>query len=99
MRRLYRRWDTKRSLFGDFVVLGFVVAQCLLAFAFPVSTAYLVVLVSVTLAYVAWFVRFALNPISGSSLKPVAELYGLVSIVGLIVDLAWPRGVAWLGWP
>jgi hypothetical protein len=29
MRRLYRRWDTKRSLFGDFVVLGFVIAQCL----------------------------------------------------------------------
>ncbi len=29
MRRLYRRWDTKRCLFGDFVVLGFVMAQCL----------------------------------------------------------------------
>jgi hypothetical protein len=26
---LCRRWDTKRSFFGDFVVLGFVVAQCL----------------------------------------------------------------------
>jgi uncharacterized protein DUF5658 len=29
MRRLCRRWDTKGSLFGDFVVLGFVIAQCL----------------------------------------------------------------------
>jgi hypothetical protein len=29
MGRLYRRWDTKRSLFGDFVVISFLIAQCL----------------------------------------------------------------------
>ena len=29
MTRLYKRWDTPRSLFGDIVVLGFVLAQCL----------------------------------------------------------------------
>ena len=29
MARLYRRWDTKRSVFGDFVVVAFVIAQCL----------------------------------------------------------------------
>ena len=29
MARLYRRWDTQRSLFGDIVVLSFVLAQCL----------------------------------------------------------------------
>ena len=27
MARLYRRWDTKRSVFGDIVVLAFVIAQ------------------------------------------------------------------------
>src|SRR5262249_15065467 len=26
---LYKRWDTPRSLFGDLVVLGFVLVQCL----------------------------------------------------------------------
>lgn len=26
---LYRRWDTPRSRFGDIVVLGFLLAQCL----------------------------------------------------------------------
>jgi hypothetical protein len=26
---LYRRWDTPRSRFGDVVVLGFLLAQCL----------------------------------------------------------------------
>jgi hypothetical protein len=29
MARLYRQWDTERSLFGDIVVLSFVLAQCL----------------------------------------------------------------------
>src|SRR5687767_12725667 len=29
MARLYRRWDTPRSPFGDLVVLGFVITQCL----------------------------------------------------------------------
>jgi hypothetical protein len=29
MARLYRRWDTPRCLFGDVVVIAFVVAQCL----------------------------------------------------------------------
>ncbi len=27
--RVYRRWDTPRSAFGDLAVLGFVVVQCL----------------------------------------------------------------------
>jgi hypothetical protein len=29
MARLYRRWDTERSVFGDVVVLAFVLAQCM----------------------------------------------------------------------
>lgn len=29
MARLYRRWDTPRSLFGDVIVISFVLAQCL----------------------------------------------------------------------
>ena len=29
MARLYRRWDTPRCVFGDVVVLAFVLAQCL----------------------------------------------------------------------
>jgi hypothetical protein len=29
MARLYRRWDTPRSRFGDIVVLGFLLTQCL----------------------------------------------------------------------
>jgi uncharacterized protein DUF5658 len=29
MARLYRRWDTKGSVFGDIVMLAFVIAQCL----------------------------------------------------------------------
>jgi hypothetical protein len=29
MERLYRRWDSPRSLFGDIVILAFVCAQCL----------------------------------------------------------------------
>jgi hypothetical protein len=29
MARLYKRWDTPRSLFGDVVVLGFLLVQCL----------------------------------------------------------------------
>lgn len=29
MARLYRRWDNSRSLFGDLVVIGFVLAQVL----------------------------------------------------------------------
>ena len=79
--------------------IAFVVGQCLLAFVFPVSAAYLVTLVLLTFAYLAWFIRFALRPTSGSSLKPAAEIYGLVSTVGMIVDLAWQRGLAWLGPP
>jgi 4-hydroxybenzoate polyprenyltransferase len=79
--------------------VAFVLAQCLLAFAFPVSAAFLAGLVALTLAYLAWFIRFALRPASGASLKPAAEIYGLVSTVGVSVDLAWQRGVAWLGWP
>jgi Domain of unknown function (DUF5658) len=27
--RLYRRWETPRCLFGDFVVLSFMIVQCL----------------------------------------------------------------------
>ncbi|PYR00732.1 MAG: hypothetical protein DMF97_09005 [Acidobacteria bacterium] len=26
---LYKRWDTPRSTFGDFVVVGFLIVQCL----------------------------------------------------------------------
>jgi len=29
MRHLYRRWDTPRSAFGDLMVVGFLVVQCL----------------------------------------------------------------------
>jgi hypothetical protein len=29
MARLYRRWDTPRCLFGDVVVIAFLLAQCL----------------------------------------------------------------------
>jgi hypothetical protein len=29
MERLYRRWDTPRSRFGDIVVIGFFLVQCL----------------------------------------------------------------------
>jgi Domain of unknown function (DUF5658) len=29
MARFYRRWDTRRCLFGDVVIVAFVLAQCL----------------------------------------------------------------------
>jgi Domain of unknown function (DUF5658) len=29
MARLYRRWDTPQSIFGDVVVVAFLIAQCL----------------------------------------------------------------------
>jgi hypothetical protein len=29
MARLYKRWDEPRSMFGDLVVVGFVLVQCL----------------------------------------------------------------------
>lgn len=29
MEELYRRWETPRCFFGDFVVLSFVIVQCL----------------------------------------------------------------------
>ena len=29
MEHLYRRWETPRCLFGDFVVLSFLIVQCL----------------------------------------------------------------------
>ena len=78
----------------------FVVAQCGLAFALPASTTYLVLLLAMSAAYVIWFVRFALRPSIGSkTLKPVAELFSLVSTIGLIADLALGRGMRWLGWP
>jgi 4-hydroxybenzoate polyprenyltransferase len=79
--------------------IGFVVAQCALAFVFPVSRTYLLILVAITVAYTAWFAGFAAGPAIGSArLKPIAEVYGLISTAGLIVDLGITRGIAWNGW-
>ena len=80
--------------------IAFVLAQWAVAFFLPVSSAYLWAISALTAFYVVSFVRFAQNSQGGSaSLKPVAELYGLLSTAGLIVDLAMTHGVRWLGVP
>ncbi len=79
---------------------AFVVVQCGLTLVLPVSRAYELVMVVLTLAYGVWFVRFASRPAVGSrSLRPVAEVYGLVTTLGLIADLAIARGLLWSGNP
>ena len=79
----------------------FVLTQCGLALTFPVSAAYLGVLITFTAVYVIWFVRFAFKPSIGSkSLRPMAEIYSLVSLSGLVADLAIVRGIVWNSiWP
>jgi 4-hydroxybenzoate polyprenyltransferase len=79
---------------------AFVLAQWALTFLLPVSSAYLWTMSALAVLYVAWFVRFSQNSQGGSaSLKPVAELYGLLSTAGLIVDLAMTYGMRWVGVP
>jgi hypothetical protein len=76
--------------------IAFVLAQCVLTLFLPLSPAYIGLLIVVTMGYVAWFVRFAWKPAIGSkTLRPVAEIYGLVSTVGLIADLGMTHGILW----
>ena len=78
--------------------IAFVVAQWGLSFALPVSPWYLAAMSVLSACYLIWFVRFVRNTRVGSStLKPAAELYGLLSTAGLVLDLAMTRGVRWQG--
>lgn len=97
-------YQTYSALIGSpkaaMLSVAFVLVQCALGFALPASIWYLAMLVAITAGYAAWFARFAARPGIGSrSLKPVAELYGLVSTIALLADLGFNRGVSWRGLP
>jgi hypothetical protein len=64
MARLYKRWDEPRSLFGDLVVLTFVVMQCLDG-------------VFTYLGVAIWGPGIEANPLISSAMGAVGVAYGV----------------------
>jgi len=66
MALLYKRWDEPRSLFGDLMVVGFVLMQCLDG-------------VFTYLGIGIWGLPIEANPIVSSAMRAVGVVAGLAS--------------------
>jgi len=67
MGRLYRRWDNSRSLFGDLVVVGFVIAQVLDG-------------VFTYLGVRIWGLGIEANPVVSSAVAVAGPIAGLTAV-------------------
>jgi hypothetical protein len=74
MARLYRRWDTPRCVFGDAVVLAFVVAQCLDG-------------VFTYLGISIWGLQAEANPLVSSAVVAAGLVPGLAGVKLIAVSL------------
>lgn len=93
-------YQTYSSIIGQrgasALALGFVCLQGLLLVWLPVSRLYIGGFALLTLACAAFFGGFLLKPERGSKhLQLATEVFSCLVMLGMIIDLAVSRGVAW----